>query len=84
MILWSGAGSDVVDGDAVGASSTAIVRASMRTPLLAAQYGELVGMGRSSWTLETLMMRPGSPCETICFAASWHPSHGPVRLTAMT
>ena len=30
------------------------------------------------------MMRPPSPCETIWLAASWQPSHTPVRFTEIT
>src|SRR5687768_4136143 len=53
-----------------------------------APFGRAVGgVGRhwqSSCTEETLMMRPPSPWEIICLAASWHPSHTPVRLTEIT
>src|SRR5665213_427636 len=67
-----------------GASSTAMVRMSIRRPPLAAQYGLFVGIGRSSWTDDTLMMRPPPPCATICLAARWLHKNGSVRLTAMT
>lgn len=55
-----------------GARSTTIVQVSIRMPPSAGQYGELVGTDRSSCTLEALIICPGPPCVTICFAVSWH------------
>ena len=49
------------------ASSTAMVRMSILKPPLVAQYGELVGMGRSSCTDETLMIGCGvGRCCAVC------------------
>ena len=67
-----------------GASSTPAVRVSIRTPPLARQYGELPGIGQSSWIDVMLMIRPPPPCLIICFAASWTPKKALLRSTAMT
>ena len=67
-----------------GASSTPAVRVSIRTPPLAAQYGELPGIGQSSWIEEMLMIRPPPPCLIICFAASWTPKNALLRSIAIT
>ena len=67
-----------------GASSTPAVRVSIRTPPLARQYGELPGIGQSSWIELMLMIRPPPPCAIICFAASWTPKKALLRSIAMT
>ena len=43
---------------------------SIRMPPFAKQYAVLPGIGQSSWTEVTLMMRPPLPCLIICCAAS--------------
>ena len=67
-----------------GPSSTPAVRVSIRIPPFDRQYGAFPGMGQSSWTELTLMIRPPPPWAIICLAASCVPKKALLRLIART